>query len=122
MKRKKLFFIHAFTDLALEKKSQKVSQNFAVFVPENCHLSQKMYRKVPEWPPKNMACMNLVEDVEILLPVKFHWILFSGFREEVENVLANQRLGGGASWFFDLPEKHKLRRGCWDLSSCQMLN
>ena len=29
---------------------------------------------------------NLVEDVEILLPVKFHWILFSGFRGEVEYV------------------------------------
>ena len=40
--------------------------------------------------PKNT---NLVEDVEILLPVKFHWILFSGFREEVENVSANQRPG-----------------------------
>ena len=29
---------------------------------------------------------NLVEDVEFLLPVKFRCILFSGFREEVENV------------------------------------
>ena len=29
---------------------------------------------------------NLVEGVEILLPVKFRWIPFSGFREEVENV------------------------------------
>ena len=37
---------------------------------------------------------NLVEDVEILLPVKFRWILFSGHRGEVENVSANQRLGG----------------------------
>ena len=36
---------------------------------------------------------NLVEDVEILLPVKFRWILFSGFRGEVENVSANQRPG-----------------------------
>ena len=33
--------------------------------------------------PKNT---NLVEDVEILLPVRFRWILFSGFRGEVENV------------------------------------
>ena len=33
--------------------------------------------------PKNTT---LVEDVEILLPVKFRWIPFSGFREEVENV------------------------------------
>ena len=29
---------------------------------------------------------NLVEGVEILLSVKFRWILFSGFRGEVENV------------------------------------
>ena len=33
--------------------------------------------------PKNT---NLVEDVEFLLPIKFRWILFSGFRGEVENV------------------------------------
>ena len=33
--------------------------------------------------PENI---NLVEDVEILLPDKFRWIPFSGFREEVENV------------------------------------
>ena len=36
-------------------------------------------------------------------PVKFRWILFSGFRE-VENVPAIQRLGW-LSWFSDLPEK-----------------
>ena len=36
--------------------------------------------------PKNT---NLVEDVEFLLPVKFRWILFSGFRGEVENVKVN---------------------------------
>ena len=29
---------------------------------------------------------NLVEDVDILLPVKFRGILFSSFRGEVENV------------------------------------
>ena len=40
--------------------------------------------------PKNT---NLVEDVEILLPVNFHWIPFNGFREEVENVSDNQRPG-----------------------------
>ena len=36
--------------------------------------------------PKNT---NLVEDVEILLPVKFRWILLSGFRGEVKNVKVN---------------------------------
>ena len=40
--------------------------------------------------PKNT---NLVEYVEILLPVKFRLILFKGFRGEVENVSANQRPG-----------------------------
>ena len=66
--------------------------------------------------PKNT---NLVEDVEILLPVKFRWIPFSGFRGEVENVSANQR-PGRPSCFSDRPEKHKLCRGCWDLASCKV--
>ena len=57
--------------------------------------------------PKNT---NLVEGVEILLPVKFLLILFSGFRGEVENVSANQR-PGRPSCFSDRPEKHKLGRG-----------
>ena len=52
--------------------------------------------------PKNT---NFVEDVEILLPVKFRWILSSGFREEVENYSANQR-PGRPSWFSDRPEKN----------------
>ena len=67
--------------------------------------------------PKNT---NLVEDDEILLPVKFRWIPFSGFRGEVKNVSANQR-PGRPSCFSDRPEKHKLGRGCWDLASCQVL-
>ena len=66
--------------------------------------------------PKNT---NLVEDVEILLPVKFCWIPFSGFRGEVEIVSANQR-PGWPSCFSDQPKKHKLGRGRWDLASCQV--
>ena len=62
---------------------------------------------------------NLVEGIEILLPVKFRWILFRDFREEVENVSANQR-PGRPSCFSDRPEKHKLGRGRWDLASCQV--
>ena len=50
--------------------------------------------------PKNT---NLVEDVMILLPVKFRWIPFSGFRV-VENVSAKQK-PGQPSCFFDWPEK-----------------
>ena len=66
--------------------------------------------------PKNT---NLVEDVEIFLPVNFCWIPFSGFRGEVENVSANQRQAR-PSCFSDRPEKHKLGRGRWDLASCQV--
>ena len=62
---------------------------------------------------------NLVEDFKILLPVKFRWILFSGFRGEVRNVSANQR-PGRSSCFSDRPEKHKLCKGRWDLASCQV--
>ena len=46
---------------------------------------------------------NLVKDLEIFFPVKFRRILFSGFREEVENVSANQRLGP-PSCFSDQPK------------------
>ena len=53
---------------------------------------------------------NLVEDVEILLPVKFRLIPYSGFRGEVENDSVNQR-PGRPSCFSDRPEKHKLGRG-----------
>ena len=63
---------------------------------------------------------NLVEGVEILLPVKIRWIPFSGFYREVENVSANQR-PGRPSCFSDRPEKHKLGRGLWDLASYQIL-
>ena len=66
--------------------------------------------------PKNT---NFVEDIEVLLPVKFHWIPFSGFRGEVENVSASQR-PGLPSLFFRLAQKHKLGRGRWDLASCQV--
>ena len=57
--------------------------------------------------PKNT---NLLENFEILLPVKFLWIPFSGFIREVENFSANQR-PGRPSCFSDRPEKHKLGRG-----------
>ena len=79
-------------------------------------LSQSEARAAIVFPigPNNT---NLVEDVEILLHVKIHWIPFSGFRGEVENVSANQR-SGRPSCFSVRPEKHKLGRGHWDLASC----
>ena len=62
---------------------------------------------------------NLVEDVEILLSVNFHWIPFSGFREDVKNVSANQR-PVRPSCFSHQPKKHKRGRGRWYLASCQV--
>ena len=59
---------------------------------------------------------NLVEDIEILLAIKFRWIPFRG---EIENVSTNQR-PGLPSCFSDRPEKHKLGRGHWDLAPCQV--
>ena len=46
---------------------------------------------------------TMVEDVEILLPVKFRRIPFCGFREG-KNVSANQR-SGRPSCFSDQPRK-----------------
>ena len=46
---------------------------------------------------------KLLEDLEILLPVKFRWILFSGFRGEVKNVSTNQR-PVQPSWFSHRPK------------------
>ena len=66
--------------------------------------------------PKNT---KLVEDVEILLPVKFRWIPFSGFRGEIKNISANQR-PGRPSCFSDQHKKHKLGRGRWDYASSQV--
>ena len=67
--------------------------------------------------PKNTI---FLEDVEILLFVKFRWIQFCVFREKIgENVSANQR----QVWPFsvsDRPERHKLGRWRWDLASCQV--
>ena len=54
--------------------------------------------------PKNT---NLEEDVDILLPVKFRGIPFSGFRGEVENVSANQR-PRRPSCFSDRPKNTNL--------------
>ena len=63
---------------------------------------------------------NFVEDIEILLLVKFRLILFRGFRGDVENVSANQR-PGWPSYFSNRPEKHKFGRGHWDHAFCQVL-
>ena len=48
---------------------------------------------------------NLVEDLEILLSVKFSWIQFSGFRGEVKKVSARS---GRPSCFSDRPQNTHL--------------
>ena len=55
---------------------------------ENVSVNQRPGRQIRFFPigTKNT---NLVEEVEIFLPVKFRWIPFRGFRGEVENVSAN---------------------------------
>ena len=62
---------------------------------------------------------KLVDEVEILLSVKFRWIQFSGFKWEVENVSANQNWDGHLV-FSNRPKKHKYSRGLWDLDSYQV--
>ena len=54
--------------------------------------------------PKNT---NLVEDIEILVPVKFRLIPFTGFRGVVGNVSANQRQER-PSCFSDRPQNTNL--------------
>ena len=65
-----------------------------------------------------MKNTNSVENVTILRPARFRWILFSGLRE-VEIVSAN-KIPGRPSCYSDRPEKHKLGRRHWDFASCQV--
>ena len=60
---------------------------------------------------------NLKEDVEILLPVKFRWILLSGFRGKFK-ICLSQSEAMATKLFIDRPEKHKLSRGRWSLGFC----
>ena len=101
-------FLASFVEFrsAVSEERLKMSQ------PIRCQVGHLVFPIAP----KNT---NMVEDVEILLPVKFRWIPFSGFREEVENVSANQK-PGWPSCFSDRPEKHKLGTGRWELASCQV--
>ena len=67
--------------------SCQVSLNFVQRRSKKC-LGCQGSHLVFQIGPKNT---NVVEDIEILLPIKFSWIPFSVFRGEVENVSANQR-------------------------------
>ena len=56
---------------------------------------------------RNLTGSKISTSSTILLPVKFRWIPFNGFREEVENVSANQR-PGRPSCFSDRPKNTNL--------------
>ena len=62
--------------------------------------------------------INLVEDVKILLLVKFHSTLVIGSRGIFENVSANLRPGGHL--VFRVTSKNKLGGGRWVLASCKV--
>ena len=121
-------WMHKKFDLAMEPKTRGPKGHIScTWVQCATFLTDRPFL-FTQFSPKNT---NLVEDVEILLtvrfvefrsavPVKFRWILFSGFRGEVKYVSANQKLGRPSS-FSDQPEKHKFGRGHWDLASCQVL-
>ena len=84
----------------------------------SCQVS---LQAVQRFQRRSRKCLSQSEArAAILFPVKFHQIPFSSFRGEVENVSANQKQGW-PSCFSDRPKKHKLGRGRWDLSSCQVL-
>ena len=71
--------------------------------------------------PIDHKTQNLVEDVEILLPIKFRWILLGGFNGEVENVSANSEVRVAIFILvFQIGPKIKLRGGRWDVASCQV--
>ena len=50
---------------------------------------------------------NLAENIDILLPVKFRWILFSGFKGEVEKCKSQSEAGTVFLFFWSVAQKHK---------------
>ena len=84
-------FLSSFLEflLAVSKKKLKMSQPIR---GQGGHLVFSISQKNT----------NFVEDVEILLHVKFRWILCSSFKGEVENVFANQRQGRPSCFFIGL--------------------
>ena len=104
-------------NLCIQQEAQRATYRAPEYnVPPFWQIGQGIHLVFPIGPQKNT---NLVEEIEILLPVKFRWIPFSGFRWDVENVSANQR-PGWPSCFSDRPEKHKLGRRHGDIASCQL--
>ena len=83
-----------------------------------CHLFWQIGQRGHFYLLFNPINTNLVEDIEILLPVKFRWIPFSGFRGKVKICLSQSEAIWSPYYFFDRLEKHKLRRGRWALGFC----
>ena len=75
-------------------------------------LRQSEARAVILFFPMGPKITNLVENIEILLPVK-------QFQRRSQNVLTNQRQER-PSCFSDRHEKHTLGRGSWDLTSLRV--
>ena len=84
-----------------------------------CHLFHRLARAAISCYSNRPKNTNLVEDVEIFLPIKFRCRSFSGFRREVENVLHNH-MPVSPSCFSDQPEEHARGRGHWDLAFYQV--
>ena len=105
------------TNLVDNLASSQVSLNSTQLIQRRSRkcLSQSCFSHLTE-----KYKLVMLEDIEILLPVKFLRIPFSGLRGEVENVSANQS-PRRPSCFSDQPEKQTCTcRGCWDLASCQV--
>ena len=80
----------------LDKINKRPKGPHIVHLSTMCHLFDRTTKTaIFVWPENT----NLVhKNIEILLSVKFRWILFSSFRE-VKNVSANQRPGWPSCFF-----------------------
>ena len=88
--------------------------------PKQVLAKQRQGQLCSNWHEKT----NFIEDVEYLLPFKFHKFCSEDklkisrpplFFDQPENVLANQRQGQPSLFFYW--HKIKFRRGCWILAS-----
>ena len=100
-----------------EKYKQGRGHSLSPVVECRSAVAKKMSKNVsanpglgrPSWLSDRPEDTNLEVNVETLLPVKIHWVLFSGCKNEIKNVAANYR-PGRPLWFSDPHEKHKLGR------------
>ena len=67
--------------------------------------------------PLRLKNTRLLEDIEILQPVKFRWIPYNVFRDEVE--ISESIRGRTAIFVFWSPKNYERGRGRWNCVSCQ---